>query len=68
MSRCFFPTAEAEMVKKDLCPVAEIETWNRAVPEDVLGSGSVVVFQRSVLSSCLSSSSPWASPFPRAQM
>jgi len=48
LSRWFFPVAEAKIVKKDLFPVAEFEIWNRTVPEDVLGSGCVVVFQRSV--------------------
>lgn len=43
LSKCFFPTAEAKMVKKDLCLVAEVEIRNRAVrPEGALGSGFVV--------------------------
>ena len=46
LSRWFLPTAEAKMVKKDLCLVAEVEIWTRAViPEGALGSGSVVCAQ-----------------------
>lgn len=46
----FSPTTEAKMVQKALCPTAEVEIWNRAVPGGVLASGSVTVSrgQRSV--------------------